>query len=170
MGLIRTSLISEYKLSQNVSIYHQSYLMEITRYTHFCWHFWKCNLFPKCLSGILDFMKYCHQPFMIFYMRVLFIALFHVPVSLAGILLLSISGRHSSRIPSILLCNTHPIPKHKYFSSRLAVLFAQSIEARCEVENEDVVGAAPTGDAPTTSGWTTILLPTKVRLIVETLR
>ena len=26
---------------------------------------------------------------------------------------------------------THPIPKHKYFSSRLAVVFAQFIEARC---------------------------------------
>ena len=40
----------------------------------------------------------------------------------------------------------------------------------CWVENEDVVGAAPTGDAPTTSEWSTILLPTKVRLILETLR
>ena len=35
------------------------------------------------------------------------------------------------------------------------------------VENEDVVGAAPTGDAPTTSEWSNILLPTKVRLILE---
>ena len=39
-----------------------------------------------------------------------------------------------------------------------------------EVENEDVVGAAPTGDAPTTSEWSTILLPTRVRLILKTLR
>ena len=39
-----------------------------------------------------------------------------------------------------------------------------------EVENEDVVGAAPTGDAPATSEWSTILLPTKVRLILEVLR
>ena len=38
------------------------------------------------------------------------------------------------------------------------------------VENEDVVGAAPTGDAPTTSEWSTILLPTKVRLILENWR
>ena len=37
-------------------------------------------------------------------------------------------------------------------------------------EDEDVVGAAPTGDAPTTSEWSTILLPTKVRLILEVLR
>ena len=35
--------------------------------------------------------------------------------------------------------------------------------------NEDVVGAAPTGDAPTTSELSTILLPTKVRLTVEVL-
>ena len=37
-------------------------------------------------------------------------------------------------------------------------------------ENEDVVGAAPTGDAPTTSELLTILLPTKVRLILEVLQ
>ena len=52
----------------------------------------------------------------------------------------------------------------------VAIVFAQSIEARCEVENEDVVGAAPTGDAPTTSELSIILLPTNVRLIVEVLR
>ena len=34
-------------------------------------------------------------------------------------------------------------------------------------ENEDVVGAAPSGDAPATSEWSTILLPTKVRTILE---
>ena len=59
----------------------------------------------------------------------------------------------------------HQILKPKYFSSRLAVVFVQSIEARCQVENEDVVGAVPTGHAPTTSEWSTILLPAKVRLI-----
>ena len=45
-------------------------------------------------------------------------------------------------------------PKSKnlnVFLSSLAVVFAQSIEARCQVKNEDVVGAVPTGDAPTTS-------------------
>ena len=46
----------------------------------------------------------------------------------------------------------------------------QSIEARCLVENEDVVGAAPTGDAPTASEWSTMSLPTKVCLILETWR
>ena len=64
----------------------------------------------------------------------------------------------------------HQIPKLNCFSSRLVVVFAQSNEARCKVENEDVVGAAPTGNAPTTSEWSTILLPTKVQLILETWR
>ena len=52
-------------------------------------------------------------------------------------------------------------------SSRLAAVFAQTTEAMCSVENEDVVGAVPTGDAPTPSEWSTILLPTKVRYIIE---
>ena len=59
------------------------------------------------------------------------------------------------------------MPLLKCFSSRLTVAFAHFIEARCEVENEDVVGAAPTGDAPTTSERSTFLLPTKVPLILE---
>ena len=49
-------------------------------------------------------------------------------------------------------------------------VFAEYVEARCWVKNEDVVGAAPTGDAPATSEWSTILLATKVRLILEVLR
>ena len=57
--------------------------------------------------------------------------------------------------------------KIKCFLSRLAVHFAQSIEARCSVQNEDVVGAALPGDAPTTSEWSTVLLPAKVWLILE---
>ena len=47
---------------------------------------------------------------------------------------------------------------------------AQSNENRCWVENEDVVRAAPTGDAPTTSEWSTILLLVKVWLILEVWR
>ena len=39
--------------------------------------------------------------------------------------------------------------------------------SRFSVENEDVVGAAPTGDAPTTSEWSPSVLPTKVWLILE---
>ena len=31
------------------------------------------------------------------------------------------------------------------------LVFAQSVEVKCYIENEDVVGAEPTGDAPTTS-------------------
>ena len=50
----------------------------------------------------------------------------------------------------------HQIPKLTCFSSRLAVVLAQSIGARCSVENEDIVGAALTGDAPTTSDRSTI--------------
>ena len=64
----------------------------------------------------------------------------------------------------------HQIIKLQCFSSRLAVVFAQSNEARCLVENEDVVGAVLIGDAPTTSEWSTILLPTKVHLVLETWR
>ena len=60
--------------------------------------------------------------------------------------------------------------KLRWFSSSLAVVCAQSTEAKCLVDNEDVVGAAPTGDAPATSELSTILLPTKVRLILETWR
>ena len=66
---------------------------------------------------------------------------------------------------SDISCNKSP--KLKCFSSRLAVVIAQSIEARCQVENEDVVGGAPKVYAPTTSEWPTILLPSKVRLILE---
>ena len=58
----------------------------------------------------------------------------------------------------------------KRFSFHPAIIFAQSIEARCWIENEDVVGAAPTGDAPTTSEWSVILMPTKVHIILEILR
>ena len=62
-----------------------------------------------------------------------------------------------------------PNPKTWMFlvSSCLVVVFAQSIEARCSVTNEDVVGAVRTGDAPTTSEWSTISLLTNVWLISE---
>ena len=64
----------------------------------------------------------------------------------------------------------HQIPTLKRFSYCLAAVFVESLEARCQVDNEDVVGAAPTGDAPTTSEWSTILLPTMVWLILQILR
>ena len=44
-----------------------------------------------------------------------------------------------------------PNPNLNRLSSCLPVVFVQYIEA--EVENEDVVGEAPTGDAPTTSDY-----------------
>ena len=50
----------------------------------------------------------------------------------------------------------HQISKLKCPLSRLVIVFAKYIEAKCWVENEDVAGAAPTGDAPTTSEWSTI--------------
>ena len=58
-------------------------------------------------------------------------------------------------LPQNLLYKRHQTNKIKCFSSHLAVIFSQSNEARCWVENEDVVGAAPTGNAPTTSKWST---------------
>ena len=60
--------------------------------------------------------------------------------------------------------------KSQHLKYSRTAFFAESLEARCQVENEDVVGAAPAGDAPTTSEWSTILLPTKVGLILEVLR
>ena len=64
----------------------------------------------------------------------------------------------------------HQFPELKNISRLVMQLSVQSIEARLYVENEDVVGAAPTGGAPTTSEWSTILLPTKVNLILEVWR
>ena len=49
------------------------------------------------------------------------------------------------------------------FLFRIAVVFAQSKEAMCSVQDEDIVGAAPTGYALITSEWSTIISITKVR-------
>ena len=54
--------------------------------------------------------------------------------------------------------------KLKCFLSRLAVVFAQSTEARCLVENEHVIGAALTGNAPTSSEWSTTLQGSTLKL------
>ena len=54
----------------------------------------------------------------------------------------------------------HETPKLRFFLTRLAVVFAQYIEAKCSVENEDVVGATPISE------WSIISLPTKVHLTV----
>ena len=63
------------------------------------------------------------------------------------------SMQPTCRIPSNLQYKPHQIPKLKCFSSRLVVVYAQTIDTRCLVENEDVVGAE--------LEWSTILLPTK---------
>ena len=55
-----------------------------------------------------------------------------------------------------LKCIYRKLSNIRRTKSRLEVAFAQSFKARCLVENEDVVGAAPIGDAPTTSEWSTI--------------
>ena len=58
-----------------------------------------------------------------------------------------------------------PNPKcYKCLSSGISVGFTQSTEARCSVENEGVVGEAPTGAAPTTSEWSTIYCPLRCDL------
>ena len=49
----------------------------------------------------------------------------------------------------------------------LQLSLRSSLEKCVNVENEDEVGVAPTSDAPTTSEWSTILLPTKVPHILE---
>ena len=58
---------------------------------------------------------------------------------------------HHITVKSLILAA--PNPKTLMFPASAAVVFMQSIKAMCCVENEDVVGAAPTGDAPTTSEW-----------------
>ena len=63
------------------------------------------------------------------------------------------SSRSDEYITVKPLVNTHHITQLKCFSSCLAdFVSARSIKGWCQVGNEDVVGAAPIGDAPTTSG------------------
>ena len=56
--------------------------------------------------------------------------------------------------------------------SRLALQLSlyNPLKPGVKVESEDVVGATPIGDAPTTSEWSTMLLPTKVRNILDVWR
>ena len=49
----------------------------------------------------------------------------------------------------------------------LQLSLPNALKSSVKSKNEDVVGAAPIGDAPTTSEWSTILLPSQVRLILE---
>ena len=61
----------------------------------------------------------------------------------------------------------HQIPKLKVSCLVLQLSFCNILKPGIKGGNEDVVGAAPTGAAQTTSEWSTILLPTKARLILE---
>ena len=82
------------------------------------------------------------------------------------------SWRLGKAIPSVLYLQVSNTVRTKFQllkdsrTSCLAAIFAESLE----VENEDAIGAAPTSDAPTTSEWSTIVLPTNVRLISDVLR
>ena len=69
--------------------------------------------------------------------------------------------RWTMHLPANLWCSTQQITTLKCLSSRLAVVVAKSIEARCLIANEGVVGALQAGDTPTTSEWSIILLHTK---------
>ena len=67
-------------------------------------------------------------------------------------------GGACNSLPSNLWNEMHQISKLKCFLSRLEVVFAESIEDGCYVEDEYVVGAAPTDDVPITSEWSTIFI------------
>ena len=75
--------------------------------------------------------------------------------------------KHYHKIPSISRIKS---PNLNVSSLLLQWLLSNPLKLGVKFKNEDVVGAGPTGDAPTTSELSTILLPTKVRLILEVLR
>ena len=75
------------------------------------------------------------------------------------VLLQVVAAYHSSTVKPIIYGTRNPKNLNTSFLS--CSCFAQSIEARCWVENEDVVGAAPTVDDPTTPEWSPIVLPIK---------
>ena len=56
-----------------------------------------------------------------------------------------------TKLPSDIEYKSYQALKHECFSSRLAGVSTQFTEAKCLVENEDIVGAVPTGDTPTTA-------------------
>ena len=68
---------------------------------------------------------------------------------------------HVIDLLSNLYYKLHQIPKLKCFSSCLAVVFAQSIEARCQ-EWRCRWSSTDRDDAPTTFEWSTSLLPTNL--------
>ena len=66
--------------------------------------------------------------------------------------------------------NTRRIKFQNSNASRLVLQLSLPDPLKPCIKNEDVIGAAPTGGAPITSEWSTILLHTKVRLILEVWR
>ena len=66
-------------------------------------------------------------------------------------------------------CNRSRTKSQNLNVSRLVLQLSllNPLKPGVQSENEDVVGAAPPGNAPTTSEWSTILLPVRVRLIIE---
>ena len=74
------------------------------------------------------------------------------------------NNRCKKYVHDIVICHVTIVIVHA------TVLVDHALEAMRQVENEDVVGAGPTGDAPTTSEWSTTVLPTKVSLKLEILR
>ena len=67
--------------------------------------------------------------------------------------------RCRSTVKPLIMYKPHPIQTLICFSSRLAVVFSKSIEARSWVVNEDVAGASPTSE------WSTSLFPAKMPYI-----
>ena len=70
-------------------------------------------------------------------------------------------------ILSNLYYKMHRILKLTGFSSRLTFAFVQSTEVRWSANDKGVLGAVPTGNAPTTSEWSASLLSAEVWLILE---
>ena len=65
------------------------------------------------------------------------------------------------------ISNISCIKSQNLNNSRLVLQLSLPSLLKPSVKNEDVVVAAPTGNALTTSEWSTILLPTKVYFILE---
>ena len=73
---------------------------------------------------------------------------------------------HSPIISTVkLLIEGIQIPKPQCF--RLVLQLSLPIHWSKFLENEDVAGAGPTADAPTSSEWSTILLPIEARLFLK---
>ena len=79
-------------------------------------------------------------------------------------------GRHGCNLKTIIYLQSSNIRCSKspnLNASHLVLQLSLPCPLKPGVKNEDVVGARPTVDAPTTSERSIILLPTKVWLILE---